>query len=721
MPCCHVGPAGPFAAQFKTDAQRFSAYVGGSPNLPPGAVGPELVSALHVDLKLWQPGPNRVPLGRPYRINDAFGNAWKTARPQLSPDPFKGHPADRAFIKSVVLNLPPQPSGCVLSVFDQWILDTIIAIRDRSLRLAGGNAPSLPYALSTVGMAQKILNVYLKYQACWHMGGQWDQATGQFVNHPASASIAPFLCALHCPIDREIIIELLKLPIGKWCLKKGLMDEGGKLRQANGSLRRRSQFDCWHNYYGFQFMLRKIVIQTWPSGCMCNCISFEESAINLVNKIPKTEGFNQEFDWIREVESLPKEVIDETITAIGKQETCWKVDRNGVVGSADSKIASRLFKKRVIQVDKQGSYLALKWVCGKYNKNAGAISFDRPDFSGPCHVNSKISHAGGDLSLWEQIRSNGFEFFGPDFSPSRTGAVEGYGGGNGYIGYRTFGNERDARRYLWQTGFIVRDCASDCSQYWGFVDWLAEFLKLVRYLQQSDILVFKKEPGKPKKWLEYLSSKKLNGKERENSGDSKNDGVGILDLLGTYSPFETTIRIYPEAIQECADDLGINQTDLTHVVILHELGHAFVHLGSSGNAVVSAYDLVECNRFWVQLEFFGRSAIHEFLAQSFTWIAVNDLAIREIHPNLSGLFSKLVQSQPEDYKLWGRHNRPNDEQAWQAWLNRARGALNEPAHWENCLRQIRHQMPANLDVAIKLFIKPDDSRPALVSRLFSKI
>jgi len=243
------------------------------------------------------------------------------------------------------------------------------------------------------------------------------------------------------------------------------------------------------------------------------------------------------------------------------------------------------------------------------------------------------------------------------------------------------------------------------AQYWDFVDCLGEVLKLVRYLQQSDILVFKKETGKPKRWQKYRESKKLNGKEREHSEVSKDDGVGIFDLLGNYSSFETTIRIYPEAVQECADDFGFNQTDLTHLVILHELGHAFVHLGASGNAVHSAYDLVECNRFWVQLEFFGRSEIHEFLAQSFTWIAVNDPIIRKKHPNLSGIFSKLIQSQPEDYKLWGRQNRPNDEQAWQAWLTRARVALDEPSHWENCLRQIRDLMPANLDAAIKLFIK----------------
>lgn len=378
--------------------------------------------------------------------------------------------------------------------------------------------------------------------------------------------------------------------------------------------------------------------------------------------------------------------------------------------------------KRIIRIEKQQLYWSLKWVCGKYVKNAGAISFEEDGFLGLCYINSKIKHTCGDLSLWEQIKLNGFDFKGPGFFPAPVhGGVKGKGNGGGYLGYRTFGNEYEARRYLWQTGFIVRDCDSDCSPYWNFVDWLAGVLKIVRYLQQSDILVFKKEPGKPKEWLECLSSKKLNGKERENSEDSKNDGVGILDLLGTYSPFETTIRIYPEAIGECAHDLKIDETDLTHLVILHELGHAFVHLGSSGNAVDSACDLVECNRFWHGLKGLGDSEIHEFLAQSFTWIAINDPMVQKIYPNLSNIFSTLIKLQPEHYKLWGRKNRPNDEQAWQASLNRARGALDEPSHWEKCLRQIRDRMPANLDAAINLFIKQDDSVEALLSRLFSKL
>jgi hypothetical protein len=93
MPCCHLGPTGPFHSQFKADALRFSAYVGGSPApFPAGSSGAELVSALHIDLKLWQP---KRPLGRPYRINDAFATAWLAARLQTIDDRFRDAPADR--------------------------------------------------------------------------------------------------------------------------------------------------------------------------------------------------------------------------------------------------------------------------------------------------------------------------------------------------------------------------------------------------------------------------------------------------------------------------------------------------------------------------------------------------------------------------------------------------------------------------------------------------
>jgi len=50
------------------------------------------LAALHIDMKLWKP---KRPLGRPYRINDAFATAWLAARLQTIDDRFRDAPADR--------------------------------------------------------------------------------------------------------------------------------------------------------------------------------------------------------------------------------------------------------------------------------------------------------------------------------------------------------------------------------------------------------------------------------------------------------------------------------------------------------------------------------------------------------------------------------------------------------------------------------------------------
>jgi hypothetical protein len=370
---------------------------------------------------LWQPGPNQVPLGHPYQINDAFGNAWKVARPQLSPDPFKEKPDDRAFIKSVVLNLPPQPSGCVLSVFDQWILDTIIAIRNRSLMLAGGNAPAQPYALSTVGMAQKILNVYLKYQACWHVGGQWDQATGQFVNHPASARVDPFLCALHCPIDSVLLKTLLQDPIGQELIKHGLMNNQGHLRQSNGDFDSWSKLDCLETYFAFQWILRNFAMRTWLPGCACQSIvSRKANSVAGSSSPSQMPGLDEIWSWFRKVVEL------------------W----------GDHKHA-KIVKKRKIVIKREGLYYSIKWRCCDYN-NAGALSFKGKGFSGDCYLNSTKQHSGGDRALWEEIELMGSDFQKtPGFSQApKSGGVNGLGGGKGYLGYRTFRSLSEAETYL---------------------------------------------------------------------------------------------------------------------------------------------------------------------------------------------------------------------------------------------------------------------------------
>jgi hypothetical protein len=67
-------PVGVFLASLQRDALAFIQWIAGQWPLQTPAPTPELVGALHLDLKLWQP---EKALAKNYRVNDAHGNALK--------------------------------------------------------------------------------------------------------------------------------------------------------------------------------------------------------------------------------------------------------------------------------------------------------------------------------------------------------------------------------------------------------------------------------------------------------------------------------------------------------------------------------------------------------------------------------------------------------------------------------------------------------------------
>lgn len=481
MPCCHLIPTGPFSAGFAADAQRFSKYVGGGWPIPALAPGGGLVSALHVDLKLWTTGKS---LAQPYRANDAMGNSWKVARPQLTTDSFMGHPAEREAVEELVRSLPGMSSNsCALAPYDRWILEGIAAIRTAGRGLAGGGGPGRPTTLSTVGMAQKILNVYWKYQACWHVGGTWNAGAGAFVPSPNAAGT--ILCALHCPIDSILLRAIRdKLTLGRWLQERGLMDAGAYLRQSDGSFSPWSKLDCIRAYYGLQLMLRRIAMYTWPKGCACLGQDGLAGVSGAVLPSPTRSGASDIPDWIEEAFNLPEKDIAKTagelMASAGGQEATvgageFQTRKSNALGKVGTPVSREIEKSytnmnkatntttggvprsRDLKVKKQKSFKSLKWQCEDHF-NAGALSFDNTQFRGRCYVNSVESHSGGDESLWERIRDNGHNFRGPGFTRSPNGAVAGVGGGSSYLGYRTFASEAEARKYLASVGVPPTDC-----------------------------------------------------------------------------------------------------------------------------------------------------------------------------------------------------------------------------------------------------------------------
>ena len=330
-PCCQIppGPYGNFLISLKYDTKQFSQYVGlGN---PAGLVRyPNfLTSGLHFEMKLWPPHGG---LPRRYRFNDAQYNSW-FAMSNRTTAPAAKYPrftyAEKCKVFLGLCSSFPHRSGCALVEYDQWILLKIQDLRLGGLCHAGLHHPWMPPGkppeLSTIGLAQKLINIYVKYEFCWQIAGQW----------PALKPYAPpfspqdFLCALHAPIDNGVIVSLVKkYSVGQYLKRKKLLKYYGKppneqsyIHQSSDNVWRPwSKLDCLRTYYGFQLLFRRIAMRTWPNGCSC---------FGLVETIKQcSDMFGQEFakgqecqgpDWIEIAKNIPDEIIDSTIEELKKR------------------------------------------------------------------------------------------------------------------------------------------------------------------------------------------------------------------------------------------------------------------------------------------------------------------------------------------------------------------------------------------------------------------
>jgi hypothetical protein len=129
-------------------------------------------------------------------------------------------------------------------------------------------------------MAQKPLNVYVKYMSCWAYTGQYSQPPGAFGVPLDSLGLSNFGCALHCPLDNFLLGALSETDIGEYLLENKLLrairNKKGwtcAIRQENGSWKPWSKLDCPTAYYALQWFIRRIAMSTWPSGCSTTCFN----------------------------------------------------------------------------------------------------------------------------------------------------------------------------------------------------------------------------------------------------------------------------------------------------------------------------------------------------------------------------------------------------------------------------------------------------------------
>lgn len=349
MPCCKIPNQTPpvFPFSLIPDAVRFANYVGGAPFVVIGAPAPTTIlnSGLHLEMKLW-PVEGGLPLNR-YLINGHFHNAWVAMLAGWldwqAGDRFDvgEKPALETLLDS--LPNPTNAAGCHLTAFDGWHLQLMSDLRQTGQNLARN--PILPEgkkrttALASFGRCQKLINVFLKYEICWQVADQWVGRALVPYAAPRVPSLPEYLCALHAPIDRILLagppkkkgkprshFGLSGTPLGQWLKGLGMMSaDGADLRQSSdGEFQPWSKLDCLRAYYGFQLMLRRIALNTWPPGCACGSTPPRDPATSAkVLTGQCRDWFNAGFcakhpvgegpDWIQIACDLPEEVIRETI------------------------------------------------------------------------------------------------------------------------------------------------------------------------------------------------------------------------------------------------------------------------------------------------------------------------------------------------------------------------------------------------------------------------
>jgi hypothetical protein len=332
MPCCHIpAPENPaFPGSLIPDAELFAKYVGGATMQELGNQQPTsiLTSALHLEIKLW-----RVNRGLPrnrYTINAQFHNSWRAMLAVwLSPvngDTFTENEKAQILQELSSLKCPQKSQTCVLSIFDRWMLDKMIQLRENGRDPI--RQPILPgvgdkvTALASFGLAQKLINIFLKYEICWQVAGQWVNGDWVPYNDPALRHLPRYMCALHAPLDRILLDALKQFELGRWLKRTSLLRSADStLRQSSdGHFRPWSKLDCLRTYYGLQLMLRKIAMNTWPHGCACAPSSQE--AIQAC-----ADWFNNNYgaahpcgqdqpDWIQAACDLPEVVILTTVNQL---------------------------------------------------------------------------------------------------------------------------------------------------------------------------------------------------------------------------------------------------------------------------------------------------------------------------------------------------------------------------------------------------------------------
>lgn len=136
-----------------------------------------------------------------------------------------------------------------------------------------------------------------------------------------------------------------------------------------------------------------------------------------------------------------------------------------------------------------------------------------------------------------------------------------------------------------------------------------------------------------------------------------------------YDDPKPRIRLYWGIMGLVAQDLGVNLEDLAGVVLAHELGHAYSHVGSDADEHCWSSELFNATE----------TELKEGIAQYYTMRVCQRLA--DSHPMLLRTFEELLRHQPDAYRVHTEWENATAERVRLAMLETRRthfrGTLNE--------------------------------------------
>jgi hypothetical protein len=162
---------GDFYQSMLYDAWDFSRYVAGKYRSRPARLTNKLTSALHLELKL---GRANMELPTRYIPNDAEHNVWQAMsnRTTLIPEAEKDLSAEKEDIFTQLRESPSIPEGYEAKDYDLNHLQLLVDLKSTGLAYYpnwASKPPWRPPELGTVGLSQRLTNMYYEYQLCWDL------------------------------------------------------------------------------------------------------------------------------------------------------------------------------------------------------------------------------------------------------------------------------------------------------------------------------------------------------------------------------------------------------------------------------------------------------------------------------------------------------------------------------------------------------------------------